>query len=629
VRTKEASGGLKSVTEQFDQDADYVSPASQRLAYPMVFYDLDGDLDASPREDFYAAAEAIVGRLARRETVAEIEGLAADVTLNDVTGVWDTRTTNDDKFAHLLMRWVNKGVLTSFAALDVPQQEALLLLLEKAAEQGMTADQFYKAGENITFNNNANARRKVLTDDFNGGTGVKRVRRMSDDDFSRRAKPDVTNPLTRGLSRWKDGEPVEYITQRADFTVTDDEGETYDNPEIANAPTVARGAVADVEAIGRYKYAEAIAAGASNAEAVKAADAAETAAIADGKAEYKSTRAVPLQYHALMHGLVPELNGVDWDDIWDIAVKKSELTDAVLLTYLRYSPALTYKQIAAQMSIGEKTVAAGALRKRKHDLDERIQKKQGMYLAALAKDDPALCWQYERDKHIRELEAKQEARYVQHTSLPTFTTEADACTVCPCPCAVAEQPKYRGFIWPSTPLVTDPDAPYHTWFASDLAHSKGLDAVADIIGNAADIAGVNALASMSKTDAADYESAFGVDDVSAQTAQDALRSRTSATRTRRNARGHIRGRFLVQTCPACRKAFIGLRGAKHHCPAPRQKLATPPPVPAGEVQRLCEWPAHAMYGPSFCKWPWPSRCRRHPVQAVAAPAAELLPAAAD
>lgn len=65
------------MTEQFDQDEDYVSPASKRRAYPMVFYDLDGDLDASPREDFYAAAAAIVGRLARRETLAEIEGLAA------------------------------------------------------------------------------------------------------------------------------------------------------------------------------------------------------------------------------------------------------------------------------------------------------------------------------------------------------------------------------------------------------------------------------------------------------------------------------------------------------------------------------------------------------------------------
>jgi len=65
------------MSEAFDEDAIYRWSATEKWEYRTVFYNLDGELDASPRPDFYAAAKASVGRLASGKTVAEEEGMAA------------------------------------------------------------------------------------------------------------------------------------------------------------------------------------------------------------------------------------------------------------------------------------------------------------------------------------------------------------------------------------------------------------------------------------------------------------------------------------------------------------------------------------------------------------------------
>jgi hypothetical protein len=52
-------------------------PALEKWDYRNVFYNPHGEIDASPRLDFFAAAKASVSRLANGETTAEIEGMAA------------------------------------------------------------------------------------------------------------------------------------------------------------------------------------------------------------------------------------------------------------------------------------------------------------------------------------------------------------------------------------------------------------------------------------------------------------------------------------------------------------------------------------------------------------------------
>lgn len=65
------------MTEPIDEDEVYRYPATEKWDYKAVFSNHEGDIDASPQLDFYAAAQAIVIRLVKRETLAEIEGMAA------------------------------------------------------------------------------------------------------------------------------------------------------------------------------------------------------------------------------------------------------------------------------------------------------------------------------------------------------------------------------------------------------------------------------------------------------------------------------------------------------------------------------------------------------------------------